>query len=818
MGRAQEARPRAAQPPEEAPPPVITARHYKGERDGPLYMLILWGGFKIRFTSAAAPAAPPGHPAPQPTAAAHAADQTPPAAAPLSALPFQELEGETAVVWIDESDLRDDLRRDSPRDPAEQRSPLEYLTGSRSLREFYAEGGVRFVQGEQIVMAERLYFNFREGHGLMEEAEVRSNVAFRGIPGEVVLRAREMRMIQPKLMRATDAQFTSCPYGRPHYHVHSDQLDYEGSLLEGSSGVIDASGNRVVVGDTTVTPLPPLRWQVNGEPPLPIRSVSLGSSSRFGGFALIRWGGDISHWFETENDEQRKRDPHAAAPFHGEWLVDTNYYSARGFGSGVGFEYEKPEQYLGKLYTFYIKDRQQFDRDNTLVENNDRGWVSTQNRFLLPERFQLDAELSYLSEKHLLNEYFEKVAKEEKEQETYLYLKKLWTRQGATLLGRWRLNEFDSQTEYLPRAAFRSIGEPVVEIPFLSDALPDGAFLYHTNFSEISNARRRASDQLAGTKFDFTDERVVRADTVDAFTLPFDFGPYGLMPFYENRVSYFSRTVDQGGAWRYAGTVGSGLSTQFHHVYEWRSEALGLDGVRHIAIPEVAYTNTWATTVTPNELFAIDGLEDVNRLEEFQLRLDQRLQTRTTTKPVEVRDFLRFLMEQPIFPDERRDNAGHTLGPLHSELSVNTLIQEFPFRNLRVFGETDYDWNEHTFATAGLGMGTEPAENLSLALSYRVLRGISRVATGEVSYRFSPKWELALLEQHDLGLNLIQQRDVTLRRFFHDFVTEVTYSVDQGKGDRGVALSLTPLFLWRDRSRGAFLSDQRPLFTPDLGP
>src|SRR5262249_17412662 len=178
----------------------------------------------------------------------------------------------------------------------------------------------------------------------------------------------------------------------------------------------------------------------------------------------------------------------------------------------------------------------------------------------------------------------------------------------------------------------------------------------------------------------------------------------------------------------------------------------------------------------------IDALEADSEIEEFVLRLDQRLQTRSGPK-LEPRDFARLLLEQPIFPDENRDNNGHTLGLLHEELTVSSGIEKYPLHGLSVFFESDYDWTEHNFAQVGLGLGVQPAERVSIASSYRVLSqpgSNSRVLTNQLSVRLSPKYEVALLEQDDLTGGFIAQRDITLRRFGHDYVVELTYNVSQG--------------------------------------
>jgi hypothetical protein len=152
---------------------------------------------------------------------------------------------------------------------------------------------------------------------------------------------------------------------------------------------------------------------------------------------------------------------------------------------------------------------------------------------------------------------------------------------------------------------------------------------------------------------------------------------------------------------------------------------------------------------------------------------------------------------------------------------VSSGIDKYPLKNLRIFAESDYDWYDHKFAQVGLGFGVEPTERIVFSSAYRVLTSpvveTSRVLTNELVYRFSPKYQVALLEQDDLTGGFIAQRSITLRRFGHDYVCELSYNVDQGSSERGIAISFTPLVLWRNKTRPTFPAGDRPILTPDLG-
>ena len=62
----------------------------------------------------------------------------------------------------------------------------------------------------------------------------------------------------------------------------------------------------------------------------------------------------------------------------------------------------------------------------------------------------MSTELSYLSDRNFLESYYRDEFWTDKEQETLIHLKKSWDNQAFSVLTKWRLNDFQDQTEELP--------------------------------------------------------------------------------------------------------------------------------------------------------------------------------------------------------------------------------------------------------------------------------------------------------------------------------------------------------------------------------
>ena len=93
----------------------------------------------------------------------------------------------------------------------------------------------------------------------------------------------------------------------------------------------------------------------------------------------------------------------------------------------------------------------------------------------------------------------------------------------GSLLFRPRLNDFQTQTEYLPRADFR----------VLSKSFLDGRLLWNSH-TEFASVNRRPSDlQTSGP-----DRSALRGDTLQEAVVPFPVGPLHAQLFADERATW----------------------------------------------------------------------------------------------------------------------------------------------------------------------------------------------------------------------------------------------------------------------------------------
>jgi hypothetical protein len=384
------------------------------------------------------------------------------------------------------------------------------------LREIYAVGDVYIEQrtgtAKNVFQAERALFNVIEDRSLIVQGELRTDLAAAatlreggtaesGEPGSppipIVFRAAEIRGVAKGLLLADNAELTTCTFAEPGYHIAIDRLIYEERATE-TGGRFTGAGNQLVIHDTPLLGFPYLEVRTGTDSPFPLISADIGGSSQFGFFLETRWGNpfqqagiDFNEWAGIEGE------------FTGNWFVDINFYSARGLGLGAGIVYEtkgldRQVVYEGETSFFFINDISGDDETSDVDNSGFRARFKTLNRVYLPEDWRLDTEIHYVSDKNFLREFLEDEADEEKEPETVAYLRKLDGDTAVTTTLRYRLNTWQTQTEYLPQATYDVISRPIAEFETLGDVLgqPSALRLYWTHRSEAAFVNRLLSDDL----------------------------------------------------------------------------------------------------------------------------------------------------------------------------------------------------------------------------------------------------------------------------------------------------------------------------------
>ncbi len=453
------------------------------------------------------------------------------------------------------------------------------------------------------------------------------------------MRAERLHSFGDNLFAAQNAYVTTCEFGLPHYRIGADRVtvapvtDADGS----QSAIVTAEDVRIKAGNATVLWWPRISRDIR-DTHIPLRRLQAGSSGRFGTYVYSNW--DLLDIIAGKSPESWA----ARASRNNDVEALLDYRSRRGGAGGATWAYDY-ENIKGDFLGYYTRDN---GKDATgFIPPDDRGRVWWQQRAFSGD-WQIDSELSYISDRGFLTEYFEREAKEGKEQETYLYAKRPWEHVQADLLYRVRLNDFQTQVEYMPQARVDAAGYPLL-----------GDHVVYTSTTRADNARFRPDEMLALPSY-----QTQRVDTYHNFDLPLhtDWG-LSFAPFTSVRGSYFEDDAGGAAVGRFAGSVGAhaGLPPVWR-VYDVYNKTLGINRVRHVATLDFTYEDVYDSTREPTELLQFDDIDAVRTMQVATVRLRNRLQTKRLPieegAPMRTVDLATVDVEADYFPEAQRDNAG----------------------------------------------------------------------------------------------------------------------------------------------------------------
>ncbi len=714
--------------------------------------------------------------------------------------------------------------------------------------QFYAEGNVVFTRRDvethkvEVFRAESFYLDLRTRKGYISDIRVDQRPGEEGRPA-VTLRAKEARLaaggadapvvasraaalglpglmsVPPGRMVVFDVLLSTCTFGDPHYHIglSEAQVDWQWNVgvpmalgfFLGKPEDPGVGGNWVTVNiwGVPVFAWPSFYLKLAALSALPLERVQGGRTSRFGNSIETTWGVKITKglvdWLNPLDGSTDKDDEETWGRLR--WEID--WRQNRGWAGGIDPSW-KWDTYWGYLDTYYMRDDgpdpdNDFDVRFLPLERRDRGRARFFHRHDVTPHFRYEAEVSWLSDRNFLEEIFEKEFKEGKEQETVGYLRYLDGNKGGFIIERHRINDFQTQVEFLPKAKAFLANEPAVPgMPFgwtFSEEL------------EIVNQRLRFDDALG-----LPDEQTWRFDSLSSWILSIPLGVATLSPFAEARVTAWEEALDGDPADRFIATAGARLSTDIHGIHRVKSDFLGLHDLRHILHLEARAVTAFSNTLEPAALFPYDAVDGFDDFTEFSFEIRNRFQTKVIDgQEFRTRDYLEFGAEFEYYPDAPRDTVGFkasnfsypfnwiTLGPHdptkilderdYSNVHWDVLLR--PTNYLEAKGIGEYNPVHDQEEVREFTVSVRPTEGLVLSVGQVFVFDVTNAFTFGARWDLTDKWRVTADAQYDYKTNDFINRKATVGRNLHDFQLEFVFEEDAGRDERRFYVTFLPTFL-----------------------
>jgi len=750
-----------------------------------------------------------------------------------------DVSADRVVIWTvgpDELDLSGEAFQD-------ENIPLE----------IYLEGNIVFRQGERVIYARRMYYDVTNKRGTVLDAELLTPVP--KYEGLLRLKADVLRQAGEGRYFAENSFITSSRMGRPGYRIQSGNIyfeDHEAPLLDPLTGqpmfhpetgepLVDhqrmatSRDNVLFLGSVPIFYWPTLATNLE-DPSFYIRRVRIKNDKVYGTQILTNWDG-----FQLLGIRNR--------PAGTDWDLSLDYLGDRGLGHGSTLIYNRdgfltlPGRTSGLLDYWGIQDHGLDNlgrgRRSLLPKKDYRHRFFWQHRQQLPGDFQLTGEVGWISDRNFLEEYHEREWDQLKDQSTGIELKRTRDNISWSVSADVRLNDFFTQTEWLPRGDHFWLGQSLL-----------GDRLTWYEHSHVGVARLRPADppeQFEGVPFTLLPWEDVAAEGEIAVTRheidwPLQLGPVKAVPYALGELAHWGedRTGEDLQRWYYQAGIRAAMPM-------WRidptaeSQLFNVHGLAHKIVFDAelsfAEANRSMFQLPLYEPLDDDNIEAARRRFQYATfggppippQFDPRsyalrsgLGSWVTSPSAEIADDLtamrlgmrhrwqtkrgmpggRHIIDWIVldanatwFPDESRDNFGKALGLLDYDFRWHvgdrlTLLSD---------GMFDFFTDGQQVVTVGAFLSRPPRGSLYLGL--RILDGPidSKVLTLSYSYWMSPKWISSFGTSVDLAGEGNIGQNFRITRIGESLLISAGFTVDAARDNVGVRFAIEPRFLPKGR-------------------
>jgi hypothetical protein len=747
--------------------------------------------------------------------------------------------------------------------------------------EIYMEGNIIFRQGERTVYATRMFYDARRQLGIILDAELLApppqvkNYQYQGL---IRLKAAAIRQLDNAHFVAQDGIVTTSRLADPTYDLSGSNI----TLTDTQDPVIDPVTGQPALDPQTGKPLYTHEnllqsesnfLHIDGIPVFywPTLSTNLERPTYYIDNFRIRNDSVFGTQVLTEFDMFQLLG-YNRPPAGVKWDLNLDYLSQRGFGFGTNGEYNRddffgvPGPTSGRFDLWGIDDSGHdnlgADRRDIVPEEKFRGRAFLNHRETFTDGLLQDwtaqAEVGVVSDRTFLEQYYENEWDENKDQITGVRLKRLYDNQTFSIEANARVNDFFTQTQWLPRFDHYWLGQPVLDDQITWYEHSSAAYANIGVASVPTNAQLKSEWSLlpwehdtAGNPISGAGERFVTRQELD---LPLDFAPFKVVPYAMGELGHWGEDIDGNDinrAWYQAGVR---ASIPFWAVDPNVHDALfNLNGLAHKVVfdAEASFSeaNRNLTQFPLYDELDDDSIEDFERRLFFQpfgggllpnfyqlggvpptfsfidpkfdprfVALRSGIQDSVSSPTSEIADDL---MAVRLGMHNRLQTKRGAPGDEHivDWVTLDTNITYFPDANRDNFGSdfglANYDFRWHVgdrftilsdgeadffgegLRTASIGAQLTRPQQGNVYLGFRAIDGpfTADVVTAAVNYRLGPKWIASATTSVDLGPAGNLGQTVAISRIGESLIATLGGHVDESKGDVGLTFLLEPRFL-----------------------
>lgn len=762
----------------------------------------------------------------------------------VEGLGMVDMSADRIIIWTDGRDT--------------QNFNSEIRQSKETPFEIYLEGNIEIRQGTYYLQANRAYYDAREERGVLLDAELKTYIPELG--EDVRVRASQIRQLSKGAYLAQNAWATGSQFGKPGYKIQSSDVfiedRYTTPWLGTGSPQIDPLTNEPVPNKRAWISSSNNTFQVGDVPLFYLPYVSSPAEDIYFPITGLRFGNDRIFGFQVETEWDMYKLLGLERLPGTKWEGQVDYYSYRGVGIGQSGDYQGANMlgfdnvFRGDAKMFYIHDtgldNLGADRRALVPSTEDRYFINMHHRQESPFGMTLTGEGGLLSDRNFLNEYFEETFDTGKDIETLLHLKQQQENWSWSMIGRTRLNGFETTTDWLPKADLFLLGEPLF-----------GNLVNWTSHSSVGYGKLKpgsapynpSQDVFTPLPFVADSEGLV-AMTRNQLEAPFNLGPFIMTPYVMGEAAYWEQGLQQQQIDRLYGSAGLRSSIMAERVFPTvYNPFFNLNGLAHKMVLEADYSfsdssenltniaqynefddnaqerfrerlviNTFGGTLPPQfdpRFYAVRtgaarGVTDpyyemVDDQQVLRMAWRHRLQTKTGPPDQQrIKDWMSLDLEASYFPDATRDNFGEDFGLLGGRyrwyLGDRTTLAANAYYDL--FDGAQQLWD--------VSLTSQRTRRMTVNVALQQIKGggglDSQIISATLNYIMSEKWSAGVSTAYDLGENMNRGQTFMLTRTGADFVMSLGMNYDQSTGNAGIGLTIMPRFGNFGAGPGAFNS------------
>lgn len=731
-------------------------------------------------------------------------------------------------------------------------NPLESVQGRDTPYEVYLEGNIVFRQGNNVVRADRAFYDAREERALIYNAELKAFLP--DLDASVRIRAERLRQNSRTSTHAQNAWLTTSEYGKPGYRLQATDVfvDQVPDTRDGVTQINPLTGqpmlsttpyarvhNATLLFDEVPVFYLPQVTVPTEDPGIPIQSITFRQDRVFGTQIRTRW--DAFQLFGLDK------------PDNARWSLEADYLSQRGPFVGTDGAYRGTDAlgrpFFGEAIASYVHDDGHdnlgLDRRALEPEDANRGRFMWRHRHYFSETLTLQTEFGYVPDRNFLEQYYENEFDTGKDQETLGYLRWADENYSATLLARPQVNPFENDAQWLPKVDGYVLNEPLL-----------GGWLNWSTHTSAAYANLQRADaptdptDLFSPLPYYTSAEGLVAMSRHEVTAPFNLGALKIAPYALGEAAFWNDGFTQESIDRYYGRAGIRASILFSRVFPYvRSDIFNLNGLNHKMTFDVDYGyaqssrslseipqwnefddnaqerfrqrllfNTFGGALPGQfdpRFFAVRSGAGGNVTDPYHelvddmhaVRLGWRHRLQTKVGPPErqrIKDWMTLDLGVTVFPDANRDNFGESLGLFTTRYAWHVGDRT------SIIASSLWDFYPDAPHLWSVGVLSQRSVRGSMYVGFRQIEAgstfNSQILTASYSYQMSPKWISTASTAFDVAEGQNRGQALTITRVGEWFLFHTGFNFDASKNNVGAVFAVEP----RLGNKG--------ITTPQLGP